>query len=104
MQTAMQINYYPHVGYGLEVDEPAILAASRGVSTLATSWWMDYRTAHPFTVTTVGSTEAGCVYFVACDDRDDALRLRDIMVRVGQVPGYAVQLVCQREPRLRPAI
>lgn len=84
---------------GLVVNEPAILATARGVSTIATSWWMDFKTIHPFSVTALESSAAGCVYFVACRSPEDALRLQQIMVTVGRIPGYAVGYRCVDDRR-----
>jgi hypothetical protein len=77
--------------HGLIVHEPAIFVASRGMSSVATSWWMDFKTSHPGAVAPLARVDGGHVYFVACDSIAEALRLRIIMLTAGKLPATAVR-------------
>lgn len=80
--------------YGLEINESVIFRSSRGVSTIATSWWMNYKTTCIGRITDIsGGGEMDVRSFIKCDNEIDAQQLRQILICTGQIPQSAIKLI-----------
>lgn len=87
---------YMPSAHGVEVNESIIFRQSRGVSTQATSWWMNYKTT---CITRVSDVSAGGIdlrSFIRCDNEIDAMQLREIMIRVGRIPQSATRVAIRQ--------
>lgn len=80
----------------VEVNECCVFA-----TTLGANWWVQYLLANPperFTV--IRASIGGDLVHVACDNRDDAVRLRDHMIESG-LPMRAVHVRVLSGPAVR---
>ena len=74
--------------YAIEVNEARIFATGG-----RTDWWSTFRARTRRRITTVTPSVGGDLVRVACDDREDAVWLRDHMVDAGEIPVTAMQIV-----------